>query len=429
MRTKGVLLAAAAASWGMAAPAWGQSASAQGTLAPIATSSEALTAAEVWAQQFASLRASLSAAERRIDELERQLRGAQAQLAVLEEASQPPSVLAGLRGLGAAPMQLASAAPASRPVGEAPATVENTQQVVAALPEDVGVLTRKGGFVFEPTLNYTNSASNRLVFRGVEIVTGVQVGVLEADTTARDTVVATGALRYGLTGRSEIELRVPYIYRNDRITTVAQATTGTAQTMRLDANGIGDVELTGRYQLTGGGPDKPILVANLRMKSDTGSSPYEVARDEAGVASELAVGSGFWAVEPSLSALIVTDPAVIFANLSYLHSFKRRVDQQLGTTTIGLVKPGDSLGASLGFGFSLNPRFSFSLGYRHNYIFPTRTELNGVFQKSEPIHIGSMLFGLSYRVTEARSINTQFEFGVTADAPSMSVTVRTPFSS
>jgi hypothetical protein len=433
MRGKERIAAVVAASCALAGPAWADAADLAAQAGPISTSPEVLTVAERWEQEFQALRARLMASERRIEALEAEVRGAKAQIAALQQEA-PPSLMGGLQSAFPellASMQAGSAAPVTAagasPVGEAPPSPDSAANVIAALPDNTGVLTPPGRTVFEPTLNYTNSASNRLVFRGVEIVTGVQVGVIEADTVARDTMAATATIRHGLTRRSEIELRVPYIYRNDRITTLAQRDEQQTRTMRLNADGIGDVELTGRYQLTGGGLDRPIVVANLRVKSDTGSSPYEVARDNSGVAQELAVGSGFWAVEPSLSALIVTDPAVIFGNLSWLHSFPKRIDRTVGEVLVGKVTPGDSIGASLGFGFSLNPRFSFSLGYRHNYIFRTSTELGGTVQWSEALHIGSMLFGMSYRVTPSRSINTQFEFGVTSDAPSMAVTLRTPF--
>ena len=38
-------------------------------------------------------------------------------------------------------------------------------------------------------------------------------------------------------------------------------------------------------------------------------------------------------------------------------------------------------------------------------------------------------FGMSYRFTEKRSVNTQFEFGVTSDAPNVGITIRMPFAS
>ena len=104
----------------------------------------------------------------------------------------------------------------------------------------------------------------------------------------------------------------------------------------------------------------------------------------------------------------------------------RDIDRQVGDAFIGRVDPGDALTANIGFGFALNPRFSYSLGYRHNYILATESEIGNTIQKSAKLHVGQFNFGLSYRVTRTQVINLGFEFGVTEDAPDVSITLRTP---
>ncbi|MGZ3274414.1 MAG: transporter [Caulobacteraceae bacterium] len=314
------------------------------------------------------------------------------------------------------------------PVGEAPPT-EPAQNLNAALPpETTGVLTRPGHFTLEPSFTYSLSSSDRLVFRGVEIVTGIQIGVIEADQAQRNTGMATLAGRIGLTDRSELEVRVPYIYRRDVVTTLAQRDQAITTTSDLNAANIGDIEITGRYQLNAASARWPVIVANLRAKSDSGTNPYTVPRDQFGVAEGLATGSGFWAVEPSVSFLFVSDPAVLFGNVSYLHSFPKNINRMIGNVPVGRVTPGDSPGITGGFGFSLNPQFSFSLGYRHNYIFGTTTELGGTKQRSTSLQVGSLLFGMSYAMNRNYSLNAQIEMGVTRDAPDVTLTLRTPIA-
>lgn len=310
------------------------------------------------------------------------------------------------------------------PVGQAPAP-EPLRQV--ALPEGVNVLTPKGHFVADEAITYEQDSSNRLVFRGVEIVPGIQLGLIEANTASRNSAIATETFRYGLFKRFEIEALVPYVYRSDRVQTVSQRDQTITQGQTLHGSGIGDVEVTGRYQLTGGTNGWPILVGNLRVKTDTGRGPFDVRYDDQGVAQTLAVGSGFWGVEPSLSAIYTSDPVVIFGNLSYLRNFERNINKQVGGALVGDVKPGDSVGASVGFAFSVNPQFSFTLGYRHNYIFPTSTELAGVRQRSTDLQIGSLLFGWSYRFSNRLNIVSNVEAGVTSDAPNVVINFRVPF--
>ena len=81
---------------------------------------------------------------------------------------------------------------------------------------------------------------------------------------------------------------------------------------------------------------------------------------------------------------------------------------------------------SIGFGFSLNPKFSFSLGYKHNYIRPTSSELNDLVEKSDSLQVGALQFGMSYLLTDRFSLNGNFEFGVTEDAPDMRFVLRLP---
>lgn len=57
-----------------------------------------------------------------------------------------------------------------------------------------------------------------------------------------------------------------------------------------------------------------------------------------------------------------SDPVVLYGTLSHLIHFEDDVDRVIGDVLIGSVDPGDSLGASAGFGFAQNSRFSFLLG-------------------------------------------------------------------
>jgi hypothetical protein len=327
-------------------------------------------------------------------------------------------------GGGGAPTPTPAAAP-DGPVGEAPP--EQPQQTVEALPEGQNALLGAGRLVIEPAIEYSRSSNNRLVFRGAVIAEGIQIGLLEANDTARDTVVASLAARYALTDRLEVEARVPYIYRNDRITTLAQNSTQTTRTFELNGGEVGDIEVSARYQLNRGLHGAPLWVASARVKSDTGKGPFDVARDEDGAATELATGSGFWGVQGGVSVLYPSDPVVLFANVSYLYNVARDVDRTFGSVTVGHVDPGDSISGGFGFGFALNPRFSYSLGYTHSYVMETETELNGTLQTSNALQVGTLQFGMSFRATERTTLSTSVDVGVTRDAPDVRVSFRSPF--
>ncbi|MCZ4109267.1 transporter [Brevundimonas diminuta] len=307
-----------------------------------------------------------------------------------------------------------------------PPAPEVRREQLAAIPEGIAVLSQPGKFTLDVSTEYTRSSANRLVFRGIEIVPGVQIGVIEANEADRDTGVVTLAGKYGIGPRMEAELRVPYVWRNDTITTVQQRDEAVTRTIDLSGDGVGDVEAALRYQINGGERGRPIFIAGLRVKSDTGEGPFDIDRDEFGIATRLATGSGFWGVEPSISFLYPSDPAVIFGSLSYFAHLPRDINKTEGEIRIGEVDPGDAIGLSIGFGFSLNPRFSFSLGYKHNYIRPTTSELNDITEKSDALQVGALQFGMSYLLNDRYSLNGNFEFGVTEDAPDMRFILRLP---
>ncbi len=325
-----------------------------------------------------------------------------------------------------------------QPVGEAPSADEPQRRVreVAAVPEGIGVLSKQGQLTIDPSVEYSRSSNNRLVFRGVEIVPGVQLGVIEATDADRDTLSGSVAARYGLTNRLELEGRVPYIYRQDRITTLAQRDATVSRTKRLDGQDLGDVELSARYQINRGVNGHPVFVANARVKPPTGTGPFDVRYDQFGVATELATGSGFWGYSAGVTMIYPTDPAVFFAGLTYGYNAPRSVNKTFGlgdsAIHVGSVDPGDSIGLTMGFGLALNPQFSVSMGYSHTYIFPTDQDLSQPGRSvttthSNALQVGSMLLGWSYQLNKRLTISNNYEFGVTSDASDMRMVIRMPY--
>ncbi len=347
----------------------------------------------------------------------------------MQRATGAPEVMFQSAPLLAGMQTAANTAPLpNMPVGEAPPPEPTVESQVQALPEGQGVLTPAGTLAIDSAFDYTSSSTNRLVFRGFELVPGIQVGLIEASDARRDTIGTSMTMRYGVTNRFEIEARVPALYRWDRIQVAQQRDESIVREIKLKERGIGDIEFAARYQLNRPTGQTPIWVANLRVKSDTGIGPFDIGYDSFGVATGLATGSGFWAIQPGINFLLPSDPAVIFGSVSYLAHIARKVDRTIGGARIGRVDPGDAINANLGFGFSLNPKFSFSLGYKHSYIFPSVTNINNTVQRSDRAQVGSFTFGMSYRLTERQSVNIGFDIGATEDAPDLSVSLRFPLS-
>lgn len=320
-----------------------------------------------------------------------------------------------------------------QPVGQRPPEQEAPPEV-QSIPDIGGVLTPQGRLVIEPELQYSHSSVNRLTFRGIEILETLQIGALSADNIDRDTWTASLTGRLGVTNRLEMELKVPYLYRDDTETNdIAVLDPSFELTRSRTGDGLGDIEVAAHYQMNRGLNGNPFYVGNLRYKSTTGEGPFDVSRNSEGVERELATGSGFHAIEPSLTVLYPSAPAVYFANIGYLFNLKDDVDEQINDDTfVGEVDPGDALRLSFGMAYSINPRTSFTLGYKNDFIDKTETEFvnpdtgESSRQESSTLNVGSMLLGWSYQFSQDTAMNLNLEFGITDDAPDTTLTLRVP---
>ncbi len=357
----------------------------------------------------------------------------------------PVSPYAGTATPSAAPAAATAAAPPAPParhdpVGKAPASRSRPPEV-APLFEQPGVLTPAGKFVFEPALQFGYSSSNRVALVGYTIIPALLIGLVDVREVKRNTTTALLSARMGLTNRLEIDAKLPYVYRADA-TVSREIFTGTAVERVFDTSGkgVGDAELGVRYQLNNGGPDRAYYVGSLRLKSRTGRDPFSVVTDcvqrcvgpnasGTGLPLDLPTGSGFYAIQPGLTWLFPSDPAVFFGSVSYLHNLKRnnvsRTVQGGEREWLGEVQPGDIVGFNFGMGLGLNEKASFSLGYDHSSI--GRTRQNGVaVPGAVRTQLGTLLLGFSYRISDKRSLNVAVGAGLTRDTPDVTLTVRVP---
>ena len=341
---------------------------------------------------------------------------------------------AGAPAAGAA--QTAQAQDAQGRVGQATER-EGRKPAVAQIFEQPGVLTPRGKMVLEPSLQYSYSSSNRIALVGYTVIPAILIGVIDVREVKRNTFNATLTGRYGLTNRFEVEARLPFVHRSD--TSIGrEIMQGAAVDNAFNAtgSGIGDVEVTGRYQLNDGGIDKPYFVGSLRFKTRTGTDPFEVRtsrniiglRD--GVQTRLPTGSGFYGLQPAITMLFPSDPAVFFGTVSYLHSFKRSNvvrPTDAGPQNLGTIQPGGVFGFNFGMGLGINERSSFSVGYDHASV--GKTKQNGkTASDAVRVQLGTLMLGYSYRLDAQRTLSVSLGAGMTRDTPDVSLTVRMPYT-
>lgn len=338
--------------------------------------------------------------------------------------------------------QAAAQGAGGKPVGNPPPS-DGRPPEVAPIFEQPGVLTARGKMVLEPSYQFGYSSSNRVALVGYTIIPALLIGLIDVREIKRNTSTAALTGRYGLTNRTELEIKLPYVYRTDS-TVSRELFTGTATDRVFDTSGksAGDAELAVRHQFNDGGADQPYYVGALRLKTRTGTDPFSVVTDctkrcvgqdatGTGLPLELPTGSGFYALQPSLTWLFPSDPLVLFGSVSYLHNFKRHgVNRKVlagELEPLGTIAPGGVIGFNFGVGLSLNDKAALSFGYDHNSI--ARTRQNGVpVPGSVRTQLGTLLVGLAYRLDARRTVNVAVGAGLTRDTPDVQLSLRIPFT-
>lgn len=409
------------------------------------------------ARQLDGLRNELAEQERSVGELRQalleerlgNLRGLGPQSGAVPTVGERTAGPSPQRMGGASETIAQDASSADRPVGRPPEEDSRPPQV-AQIFEQPGVLTPRGKFVAEPSLQFGYSSNDRVALVGYTVVPALLIGLIDVRQVKTTTATASLTARYGVTNRFELETRLPYVYTSGD-TVSREIFTGTAQDSVFNASGsgIGDVEMTARYQLNKGTGSGPFYVGWLRYKSRTGKDLFEVITDcvtrcvanttGTGLPLELPTGSGFESIQPGLTWLYASDPVVFFGSFSYLHNLARSnvsrtvlsgaPEPNSPTTTefIGEIKAGDIVGLNLGLGLALNEKAAISIGYDQSFV--GKTEQNGVdLPGSVRVVLGTLLLGGSYRFNDRMNLNVSLGMGVTRDTPDLSMMVRLPVS-
>jgi hypothetical protein len=186
----------------------------------------------------------------------------------------------------------------------------------------------------------------------------------------------------------------------------------------LRATGLGDISLGLRWQpipLKRGLPTSTLFTT---LSTATGDSPYEI-----NLSDDLATGKGFYSLSFGGSMSKVADPIVLFASGSYSMSTKvSGLNQNRGGRVLDSVEPGDSIGASMGLAYSLNYDVSMTASYQQSYSFSsTYSFQNGEYVNTVGAMSAMLNFSLGLRTNPKRIVNLSMAYGLTEDAPDVTV--------
>ncbi|PLW81871.1 hypothetical protein CWI75_14110 [Kineobactrum sediminis] len=352
----------------------------------------------------------LEAQQREIEQLKRILNGIQQQRADATIRPQPGEPVA--------------------PVGKAPDIIKKSAVPdIPTLDNQVArVLTNKGGLVLEPYLQYSYADNNRVFLDAFTFLPALAIGLIDLRQVKRHSTITGITARYGLSSRLELETRVRHVYRSDsQRSRPISIGVGDDEIFNADGNGFGDTELAARYQLNDGVDGWPIFIGSLTASLPTGSSPFDVdfvqSTPGALFPTELHTGSGYLSLQPAVSVLYPTDPAVFFGSLSY--SWNKDTDEEIAGARQN-VDPGDSLGIGFGMGFAFNERSSFSIGYSHKHVLESK--VGGADINGSVLDIGALTFGFSLRANQHTRFNLSLSVGTTEDAQDVDIALRMPTS-
>jgi hypothetical protein len=202
------------------------------------------------------------------------------------------------------------------------------------------------------------------------------------------------SIGYGVTQDTELNASIALIQNKAETATINSVVSNAG-------SGIGNVSVGAMHKLKAESNTSPSLTAsaNLGFPIDKKSNSSN--------ASDLPVGSNFKTASVGLGVSKSIDPAVVFLNVGYNHTF---ADDQDGIRT----QPGKALTYGIGTGLAVNR--SISMSGRISGQYQTETKYNGKAlngSSSEPISLGGTV---DYRLDDKTRLETSFDIGLTNDA-------------
>lgn len=401
-------------------------------------------------EQLQTLKSSYAQEVRRLRELDVQVQALQARLSGkvsptplptthAEVAQQAPvaSPPASQSGAANSASQAGTLAEAQKAQQEAP-----SRSMQDALQQEHAVFDRK--LTIENSLSYNRYDRKQLTLNGFLALDAIFLGNIAIQNVESDSLTYNLAARYGLNPRLTLNLDVPYVGRN----TVYQkgGAGGSAAAIAEESTrgaGLGDMGLSVNYKLLPETTTRPDTVLTLGVTAPTGRAPYGIdwkvlERDDDqfirfAVPAQQPTGNGVWQANVGLSAIKTMDPAIVFANIGYIHSFPRSfgdLDTDPQTLNPGEVKLGDSYYVGAGVAFAFNERTSLSLSFSDRITAKAAlryTNMPWAKVLGSDANAATFNMGVTYAMNQHTTLVTMLGVGLTPDSPDFTVTFKVPY--
>lgn len=400
-------------------------------------------------QELQTLKANYAAEVRRLRELDMQVQALQARLNGQASntpipAQAAPTAPAQPEGGANASSTAAASAGTQTEANEAQNT--SSRSVSDALQENANVYTRK--WTIENGLTYSWYDRNQLTLNGFLALDAIFLGNIALQEVKSSMLTYDFTTRYGVTPRLTLSVDVPYVGRQGAyFQGGAGGAAAATQEESSTGTGIGDVNFTANYKLFTENGSRPDTVLTLGAVAPTGTAPYGIYWETPGntsngsssdnthfaIPDRQPTGNGLWQALVGTSVVKTLDPAIVFANLGYIHSFSRHfsnIDTNPQTPTPGSVELGDSFYYGAGVAFAFNERTSLSLAFSDKI-----SEKAWLRTSGEPwtkvtgseANAATLNMGLTYALTPHTTIVTLLGIGLTPDAPNYTVNFKIPY--
>lgn len=258
------------------------------------------------------------------------------------------------------------------------------------------LLLPSGVFEIEPRLTYARQEDTTPGF----VMSGGNVIASETERNS-NSLAASLLLRLGLPGDSQLEIGIPYRWRE--IENVTNVGFTPADSSSQSGNGVGDVRITLAKTFLREDVGLADVIGRLTWDTDTGDV------SDNGVS----IGGGFHEVQAALSFIKRQDPVVFVSGLSYEYTFEENS-----------IQPGDVFAANFGSYFALNPQTSLSFGFSMAY--QKETDIAGSKLEGSDRTLGTFSIGGSTLLARGTLLNLTVGVGLTDDANDFSVALSLP---
>jgi len=307
----------------------------------------------------------------------------------------------------------AAAADALKQQADDASASKNLTEVFTAAERSYS-LSKKGSYSMVYDLSYTYYRDSRLDLAlddGSSTLTRLRI-----EEDAQHTVSNTFSLQYGLLNNLTLTATLPFIAKSDLLKDTTTV-------------GLGDIAFGARWEPFPLERGKMPLILNGSLSTKTGDSPYEINPNR-----DLSTGKGYYSIGGGASTRKFIDPIVLFGSGSLSYGFKEtNLNQRRGSRILDDYTPGITGGIALGFAYSLNYDVSLTMSYQQS--FATGSEFafrqldpNKPQEFSRPADQTSSSLGISLgvRMSPKTIVNTSLGFGLTEDAPDVTLGVSFP---